>query len=100
MPTKTPLSNRLRTHARIMRRTATPPEHRLWQALRNNQLNGCKFRRQTPIGPYIVDFYYAAAGLIVEVDGITHTDLPRMRSAQPGSNAKATGFCASGTTKS
>jgi very-short-patch-repair endonuclease len=47
----------------------TPPERKLWQALRGEQL-GVKFRRQHPIGPYIADFYSREARLVVEVDGV------------------------------
>jgi very-short-patch-repair endonuclease len=56
-----------------MRRDATPPEHRLWQALRREAL-GLKWRRRQPIGRYIVDFYCSSARLVVEVDGATHAD--------------------------
>jgi BirA family transcriptional regulator, biotin operon repressor / biotin---[acetyl-CoA-carboxylase] ligase len=59
-----------------MRRTATPAERRLWQALRKHQLGGLKFRRQMPLGPFIADFYCPAARLVVEVDGISHIDAP------------------------
>ena len=48
------------------------PEQRLWEKLRNRQLNGLKFRRQVSIGPYIVDFYCPEIPLAVEVDGDTH----------------------------
>jgi len=58
-----------------MRRQMTPPEARLWTALKGGRLNGHKFRRQHPAGPYILDFYCAAARLCVEVDG-SHHDLP------------------------
>jgi len=61
-------------HARAMRRQPTPPERKLWQALRAESLNGLKFRRQMPIGRYIADFYCSSARLIIEVDGVTHTD--------------------------
>ena len=50
----------------------TPPEARLWQALKGRQLGGLKFRRQHPIGPYVLDFYCAEAKLAVEVDGVGH----------------------------
>jgi very-short-patch-repair endonuclease len=59
-----------------MRRTATPAEGRLWQALRKYQLGGVKFRRQMPLGPFIADFYCPGARLAVEVDGISHIDSP------------------------
>ena len=56
---------------RQLRREATPPEQKLWAALRNGQL-GFKFRRQHPLGPYIADFYSREAHLVVEVDGAVH----------------------------
>jgi very-short-patch-repair endonuclease len=58
--------------ARTFRRELTPPEARLHVALRGRRLRGLKFRRQHPIGPYILDFYCAAAKLAVEVDGASH----------------------------
>ena len=60
------------TNARTLRRKSTEPELILWRALRNRQLRGLKFRRQTPIGPYVADFLCLDAMLIVEVDGDTH----------------------------
>ena len=63
--------------ARRMRRAMTEPETRLWLALRGKRLNGVKFARQVPIGPYIADFCARAARLIIEVDGDTHTDQSR-----------------------
>jgi hypothetical protein len=50
---------RLLTFARAMRRDSAPAEIRLWRLLRDRQLNGFKFRRQHPIGPFIADFYCA-----------------------------------------
>lgn len=47
-------------------------ERRLWRHLRDRQLGGLHFRRQHPIGPYIVDFYCSERGLIVELDGESH----------------------------
>ena len=58
--------------ARELRRDQTPIESKLWQRLRNGGLNGYKFRRQSPIGPYIADFYCARCGLVVELDGESH----------------------------
>ena len=49
----------------------SPIEQRLWHALRGAQL-GASFRRQHPIGPYVLDFYCASAGLAVELDGDEH----------------------------
>ncbi|WP_392354875.1 endonuclease domain-containing protein [Brevundimonas sp. LF-1] len=57
-----------------MRRALTPPEARLWACLKAGGLEGLKFRRQHPIGPYIVDFYCPASRLAVEVDGAAHDD--------------------------
>jgi len=55
-----------------MRRESTDAERRMWYALRDRRLAGWKFRRQVPIGPYIVDFLCFEAGLVVEVDGGQH----------------------------
>lgn len=57
-----------------MRRALTPPEARLWACLKGGQLRGLKFRRQHPVGPYILDFYCSAARLAVEVDGQQHLE--------------------------
>ena len=57
--------------AKRLRRTLTPPEARLWVALRQKP-DGLKFRRQHPIGRYVLDFYCDAAKLAVEVDGAAH----------------------------
>ena len=58
--------------ARKLRREQTNVERKLWQALRGRQFSGFKFRRQQPIGPYIVDFVCLEARLIVELDGDQH----------------------------
>jgi very-short-patch-repair endonuclease len=58
--------------AREMRRNPTKGERLLWMALRNRTLGKHKFRRQCPIGPFIVDFVCFDRRLVVEVDGITH----------------------------
>jgi very-short-patch-repair endonuclease len=50
----------------------TKAEVILWMTLRKRALQGARFRRQHPIGPYIADFACAAARLVVEVDGATH----------------------------
>ncbi|MDP3406499.1 MAG: endonuclease domain-containing protein [Brevundimonas sp.] len=62
------------SRARVLRRTLTPPEARLWVHLRGRQLAGLKFRRQHPLGPYVLDFYCAEARLAVEVDGRMHAE--------------------------
>jgi adenine-specific DNA-methyltransferase len=58
--------------ARQMRAAPTPGEELLWDAIRNRKLDGRKFRRQQPIGGFVVDFYYAEENLAVEVDGSIH----------------------------
>ena len=58
--------------ARELRKDQTDAERLLWKQLRSRQLNGFKFRRQVPIGPYIVDFLCMSLKLIVEVDGSQH----------------------------
>lgn len=60
------------SRARILRRALTPPEARLWVHLRRRALYGLKFRRQHPVGVYVLDFYCAEAMLAVEVDGASH----------------------------
>jgi very-short-patch-repair endonuclease len=57
--------------ARKLRKSMSLPENMLWQRLRAGQL-GMKFRRQHPIGAYVVDFYCRDAKLIVEIDGEAH----------------------------
>jgi very-short-patch-repair endonuclease len=57
---------------RGVRHNPTEPEKRLGSALRNRQVAGAKFRKQVWLGRYLVDFYCADAGLVVEVDGDTH----------------------------
>ncbi len=66
--------DQLQERSRHMRNEATGPEKRLWAHLSRSQLGGYKFRRQSVIGPFIADFMCPAKGLIVEVDGHTHTD--------------------------
>jgi very-short-patch-repair endonuclease len=60
--------------ARNLRRHETDAERNLWSRLRNGQVAGMKFRRQQPIGNYIVDFICFEKRLIIEVDGSQHTD--------------------------
>jgi very-short-patch-repair endonuclease len=58
--------------ARTQRRQMTDAERRLWRILRQRQLMGCRFRRQHPIGAYIVDFVCLERGVVIEVDGSQH----------------------------
>lgn len=59
--------------AKRLRRDMTDAERKLWSALRNSQLNGAKFRRQQPIGPFVADFVCQERWLIVEADGGQHS---------------------------
>ncbi len=58
--------------ARSLRKHDTEAERRLWERLRTARLNGFKFVRQLPIGPYFADFACRSHRLVVEVDGATH----------------------------
>ena len=66
------VSSRNRGFAKAMRRAMTDEERLLWQWLRKPGIPGLRFRRQAPIGHYIVDFFCPAKSLIVEVDGGQH----------------------------
>ena len=60
--------------AQRLRLSSTDAERRLWYRLRERRLGGFKFRRQTPIKGYVVDFACLSARLIVELDGGQHAD--------------------------
>jgi very-short-patch-repair endonuclease len=66
--------NVLRTRARQLRKDPTHAERLLWQKLRFWQVDGCKFRRQQPLGNYIVDFVCLQKRLIIELDGGQHAE--------------------------
>jgi len=76
---------RSRGLARGLRRRQTDSERVLWWQLRDRQLHHAKFRRQHPIGPYIVDFCCPEHGLVVELDGGHHA-------AQVQADARRTAF--------
>ncbi len=59
-------------NARRLRRNLSPPEARLWSRLHARVPGLPVFRRQHPIGPYVLDFYCAKARLAVEIDGMSH----------------------------
>lgn len=63
-----------RERARELRRSMTLAERRLWSLLKQCQVEGLRFRRQHPIGPYIADFACLEVGLVIEVDGSQHQD--------------------------
>jgi very-short-patch-repair endonuclease len=52
----------------------TDAERKLWAVLRDRRLHGFKFRRQHPLGPYVLDFFYETHKLVIEVDGGQHAD--------------------------
>ncbi|MGH8175706.1 MAG: endonuclease domain-containing protein [Steroidobacter sp.] len=60
--------------ANELRRNQTDAEKLLWYRLRDRRLNGYKFRRQLPIGPYVADFVCMSARLVVELDGGQHAE--------------------------
>jgi very-short-patch-repair endonuclease len=59
--------------ARVLRSASTSAEDKVWSELRARRLNGLKFVRQCPIGPYFVDFVCRELKIIVEIDGGTHS---------------------------
>ena len=59
--------------AKNLRKSSTNAERLLWKHLRSKQLHGLKFRRQEPIGNFIVDFVCYEIRLIVEADGGQHS---------------------------
>jgi very-short-patch-repair endonuclease len=71
---KTRSSNATIANARALRRNMTDAEQKLWKHLRSRQVGSCKFRRQVPVGPYIVDFICLEKRLIIELDGGQHAD--------------------------
>jgi very-short-patch-repair endonuclease len=60
--------------AKNQRRNRTDAELELWWALRSRQIEGLKFRRQFPVGNFIVDFVCLDARLVIEVDGSQHME--------------------------
>ena len=71
---KPSLSNR----AKELRHTETEAEQIIWSWLRTKKLNGVKFRRQEPLGKYIVDFVSFEKKLIIEIDGGQHNQHPEI----------------------
>jgi very-short-patch-repair endonuclease len=63
---------RVKPAVRIMRREPTPAEQTLWAQLRRFRRDGLTFRRQHPLGRFVVDFYCPSVRLVVEVDGGVH----------------------------
>ena len=67
-------SKEMQARARELRKDMTPAEKKLWQHLRDGQLDGAYFRKQHAIGTYIVDFFCAKSKLVIEVDGDSHAE--------------------------
>jgi len=63
-----------RDRARRLRRDQTPSEMRLWDTLRGRRFEGWKWRRQVPVGPFIIDFLCLEAAVAVELDGGIHAE--------------------------
>jgi very-short-patch-repair endonuclease len=61
-----------RSFAKLLRQNMTDAERLLWHHLRAHRLHDQKFRRQQPIGPYVVDFVHFGARLVIEADGSQH----------------------------
>ncbi|MBZ9605165.1 endonuclease domain-containing protein [Phyllobacterium chamaecytisi] len=71
-----------RMRAKTLRRELTMAERRMWDILRCFRGRGARFRRETPIGPYIADFAWLSARIIIEVDGDTHATASGIRHDQ------------------
>ena len=78
--------------ARTLRCGQTEAERLLWAKLRNSQLNGVKFRRQQPVGEYIVDFVSFDEKLVVEIDGGQHAVEAKDRDEQRTAWLEGEGF--------
>jgi very-short-patch-repair endonuclease len=72
----------LRENAKRLRSTQTDAERRLWYHLRAHRFLDLKFRRQKPIGPYIVDFVCHEKSLVIELDGGQHAEDSRYDAAR------------------
>lgn len=84
---------KIRQRAKKLRTERTKAEAAMWNMLRDFRLLGARFRRETPIGPYIADFAWLSARLIVEVDGDSHeTDAGRRHDQRRNQFLKEQGF--------
>ena len=66
-------------NARKLRKNMTPQEQKLWYYLRNRFINNYRFRRQFPIGEYIVDFICREKRLVIEIDGSQHNEVGNIK---------------------
>ncbi|SFB51674.1 Very-short-patch-repair endonuclease [Rhizobium sp. NFR07] len=84
---------RTRTRAKRLRRELTKAETAMWSMLRDLRPLGARFRRETPIGPYIADFAWLSARIVVEVDGDSHeTDHGRKHDQRRDTFMRSQGF--------
>jgi very-short-patch-repair endonuclease len=82
-----------RKRARTLRSELTRAEREMWDLLRDLRPRGARFRRETPIGPYIADFTWLSARVIVEVDGDSHeTDHGRAHDVRRNDLLRKQGF--------
>lgn len=82
-----------RQRAKKLRTEMTKAEAAMWNVLRDLRASGARFRRETPIGPYIADFAWLSARLIVEVDGDSHEkDAGRLHDRRRDQFLRAQGF--------
>lgn len=84
-----PVRRQISPHAAKFRRDRTDAEDRFWQAVRNRQLDGFKFRFQHTLWPYVADFACLEAMLIVELDGGQHS---KVKDARRTAFLEAKGF--------
>jgi very-short-patch-repair endonuclease len=91
--TRSVIEPRVRDRARELRKKKTLGEKAMQAYLRSFRPFGARFRRETPIGPYIVDFAWLSARIVVEIDGASH-DLPERseHDAEKNRFLKARGF--------
>lgn len=89
----TNISPVVRDQARRLRRDLTKAEAAMWNMLRDLRPFGARFRRETPVGPYVADFAWLSARLIVEVDGYSHLTVEgRAHDAKRDDFLKSQGF--------
>ena len=87
------ISPKTRARARRLRRELTKAEAAMWTMPRDLRPYGARFRRETPIGPYIADFAWLSARLVIEVDGDSHeTDEGRVHDLRRDAFLQAQGF--------
>ena len=67
------------SRVRKLRKQSTAAETAAWWLLRNRQVLGLKFRRQCPLGRFVVDFYCSDAQLVIELDGSAHSQPSQMK---------------------